>query len=509
MLRRVLGATDKFTSTAAGRQAGPGITRTAVTATAVLLVSAVTAFAGVAKAATYANFNRESYAYSTSLSTSQEATRYQAMVLQSSNASAAAALKAANPNLKVFFYQGIMAATNSTPAYNTCTAGPWVLANHPSWILKDQYGHPILYQNHYLLDVGNTGYQQTCLQNAIATAKAGHFDGVYWDMVNVSLTWTLPSGTTVPEYPTNASWQAAMYSMLTYAASRLHASGLKSISNIGGSTNFPGLWQKWTAPGDGSEEESWTDGKMGLAQQVPAWSQKLANAAWSEANHKLLLLHSWNTTQSGNRYGIASMMLIAGGESSYSTSNGCYTTCETWYPEYTTAQGLGAPVGPYTRLSNSVYLRWYRNGMVLVNPTLSSIGTFSLGGGKYTGSGLTSVASVSMGATTGYLLLANSGNTLVAPVDKTSPTISGTVSPGKQLAVASGTWTGAPTPTYAYQWSRCSTTSLTSCAPIPGATSNTYIVQSADVGKRLDVAVSGINRAGMATVSTPETVIVP
>ena len=61
-----------------------------------------------------------------------------------------------------------MAAENASPANTTCTSGPWVLANHRAWILKDQNAKPILYQGHYLLDVGNTGYQQTCLANAIA-----------------------------------------------------------------------------------------------------------------------------------------------------------------------------------------------------------------------------------------------------------------------------------------------------------------------------------------------------
>ncbi len=133
--------------------------------------------------------------------------------------------------------------------------------------------------------------------------------------------------------------------MLTYAGTQLHSNGLLAVANMGGVAGYSGLWQQWTAPIDGGEEESWTDGKLGLAQQIPFWASKLANAAWSQANGKLVILHSWNTTQAGNAYGLASMLLIAGGSASYSTSNSRYTNCETWYPEYTTAQQLGAPLG--------------------------------------------------------------------------------------------------------------------------------------------------------------------
>ncbi len=145
----------------------------------------------------------------------------------------------------------------------------------------------------------------------------------------------------------------------------------------------------------------------GIVQQLPAWSAKLADAAWSEANHKLLMLHSWNTTQAGNLFGLASMLLVADGESSYSTSNGCYAACERWFPEYATAQRLGAPLGPYTRIGNAVAIRWYQRGVVLVNPSLHSAGPVWLEGGTYTGSGLTRVSKVRLRPASADILLAS------------------------------------------------------------------------------------------------------
>jgi hypothetical protein len=489
-----------------------GLMRARLLAAATLLTLAATAVsAAAAGATTYAGFNRETYQYSTSMTTSQEANSYQVLVLQASNASWIPLLKAANPNLKVLVYQAIMAAQDQNPQSITCTTGPTDLASNPSWILKDQNGNPILTNGHYLMDVGNSGYQQACAANAIATAKQGGFDGVYWDMVNASLSYTLPSGTSVPEYPSVASWQTAMGSMLNYVGPTLQSNGLLAVGNLGGVASYSGLWQQWMAPLAGGEEESWTDGKLGLAQQVPYWPAKLADAAWSEANGKIEIVHSWNTSDAGNTYGLASMLLVAGGHLSYSTSNSCYTTCETWYPEYTTAQQLGAPTGAYTKLSNGVYERLFQNGLVLVNPTTTTVPTFSLPGGTYTGSGLTSVSSVSMAPTVGLILLAdsNSSGITVPPANTSAPAITGTAAVGSALTASPGSWSGTPTPTVAYQWQRCTTSSLSSCAAISGATAGTYTVQSADAGDYLDVVATATNSAGVASAPSAESAQVP
>jgi hypothetical protein len=352
-------------------------------------------------------FNRESYKFSTTLTTAQEASRYQVMVLQASDGPEVATLHAANPNLIILLYQHPWVSRISDPgALSVCTSYANDLANHPSWFLKDQHGNLVGSGSFSdtLMDIGNPAYQQACAANAVALAKHYGFNGVFFDGLASTLQWELPSGTSVPEYPTLASWQAAMSSWVSYAATALHAQGLKVFGNICGSTLTPGLWQKWAAPLDGAEEESWTDGGAGTAQQISDWPTKLADAAWSAANGKTEILHSYNNTEAGNTYGLASMLLVAGGDTSYSTSNANYTSAEAFYPEYTTAQSLGAPAGPYVKLANGVYERPFANGIVLVNPTATAVPAFSLGGGIYSGSQVTNVSSVSMGATSGLIL---------------------------------------------------------------------------------------------------------
>ena len=378
----------------------------AVTAVAVLLSVSFAVGAASASATTYANFNREAFQYSSTLSTSQEANRYQVMVLQTPNTSLVASLHKANPRLKILMYQDMLVSRSDDLSGNTvCTD----YATDPSsWFIKSQNGSRILLpgsKTSYLMDPGASGYQQACMQHALALAQAGGFDGVFFDGVASLLTLELPSGTTSPKYPTSSSWQSAMLSFLTYAGASAHAQHKLVVGAIAASTVSKGLWAQWTTPLDGSEEESFTDGGPGTAQQIPFWSQKLANVAWSEAHGKYAILHSYNTTVAGNTYGLASMMLVAGGYSSYSVSNANYGASEAWYPEYTTAQQLGAPSGAYRQLSsNGVYVRKFANGIVLVNPTSRTIGTFSLGG-TYSGSGYSNIKAVSMGPTSGLILL--------------------------------------------------------------------------------------------------------
>lgn len=356
-----------------------------------------------------ADFNRVTYAYSSSLTLSAESQRYQVIVLQASNASLVAGLHAANPSLKILMYDHPwFARPGDSQTLTVCTPYTSDLANHPTWFLHNQYGQPIAentYSNqNYLMDLGNPAYQQACAARTAQLAKQYGFDGVFFDGIAASLKWDVPAGTTVPEYPTDTAWQAASSSFANYAVQALHSSGLFAFGNLCGTTITAGLWQQWASIFDGSMEESWTDAGQGLAQQVWAWPQKLADVAWSEAHGKYTILHSYNGTQAGNTYGLASMMLVGAGRTSYATSNTNYTNNEAWYSAYTTAQSLGAPAGAYTRLSNGVYERTFSNGIVLVNPTSQSKARFSLGTGLYSGSGLTNVRSVAMGATSGLIL---------------------------------------------------------------------------------------------------------
>ena len=63
-----------------------------------------------------------------------------------------------------------------------------------------------------------------------------------------------------------------------------------------------------------------------------------------------------------------------------------------------------------------------------------------------------------------------------APVNTVAPVVTGTTTVGQTLTTTDGTWTGAPAPTFTYQWFRSPSTS------IGGATSSTYVLVAGDIG---------------------------
>jgi hypothetical protein len=71
------------------------------------------------------------------------------------------------------------------------------------------------------------------------------------------------------------------------------------------------------------------------------------------------------------------------------------------------------------------------------------------------------------------------------------PTIGGTPQQGQTLTVDEGAWTGAPSG-FTYVWSHCDATG-NACAPIAGATANSYVPGTGDSGMTIRVGVTGAN----------------
>lgn len=73
-----------------------------------------------------------------------------------------------------------------------------------------------------------------------------------------------------------------------------------------------------------------------------------------------------------------------------------------------------------------------------------------------------------------------------APVNTVAPVISGSPVVGSTLTASQGSWTGFPTPTYAYQWKK-------DAVAISGATSTTYVPVTGDIGGVITVTVTATN----------------
>ena len=82
-----------------------------------------------------------------------------------------------------------------------------------------------------------------------------------------------------------------------------------------------------------------------------------------------------------------------------------------------------------------------------------------------------------------------------APVNVSAPAISGTVQQGQTLTTSNGSWTGYPSPSFAYQWKRGG-------VDISGATSQTYTLVSGDVAENITVTVTATNGSGSASATS-------
>lgn len=95
-------------------------------------------------------------------------------------------------------------------------------------------------------------------------------------------------------------------------------------------------------------------------------------------------------------------------------------------------------------------------------------------------------------ATHGILASANAGT---PPVNTVAPAITGTAQEGQTLTCSTGTWTGTPTITYAYQWKRNNVN-------IGSATNSTYLLVAADVGQSIKCTVTATNGVGSANADS-------
>jgi hypothetical protein len=84
------------------------------------------------------------------------------------------------------------------------------------------------------------------------------------------------------------------------------------------------------------------------------------------------------------------------------------------------------------------------------------------------------------------------------PRNTSLPTIAGVTREGQTLTAGPGGWTGTQPVRFSYQWQRCDR-SGGSCSNIIGATNQTYVLTTADVGKTLRVNVTARNAAGSAS----------
>jgi hypothetical protein len=82
------------------------------------------------------------------------------------------------------------------------------------------------------------------------------------------------------------------------------------------------------------------------------------------------------------------------------------------------------------------------------------------------------------------------------PANTVLPAITGTATAGQTLTASTGTWTGAPAPTYAYQWK-------VDGVAVSGETASTFVAVSGTI----TVTVTATNYLGAVTATSAGTVV--
>jgi hypothetical protein len=88
-----------------------------------------------------------------------------------------------------------------------------------------------------------------------------------------------------------------------------------------------------------------------------------------------------------------------------------------------------------------------------------------------------------------------------APSPTSTPTFTITPAQGQSVGLVNVAFSGTPSPTLAYQWRHCTSTSLATCTNISGATLSTYTPVSADQGLYLSALITATNSFGSASAS--------
>lgn len=298
---------------------------------------------------------------------------------------------------------------------------PYAQARRNGWLLRNTSGGLLVnrsYPSNYVGDVGSPQYQQAWISNVSRFLKAHGDDGVFIDDVLADLEPL--AGVEAAAYPTQQAWAAAQLSFVRAVGTALRARGyyvLVSASgyvpgNLGSDTGATtaSWWRQLNPYVSGLMQEYYgetPDGSNRLRSDGAAWTenwngwQRLVRIAQANGRDFVGLTYGPPGDTRTMQYGKASFLLDwngRGGAFVYQPTTGG----DPWNAAWT--QSLGRPTGR-KRAVGSGWLRRYRGGVVLLNPSPSSSQRFVLHG-RYASPRGGVVTSVTLQPTTGLILRA-------------------------------------------------------------------------------------------------------
>ncbi len=287
-------------------------------------------------------------------------------------------------------------------AANSCSETPginygvtYAQANANGWILADAAGQMRhkSYPTNFLGDLGSAGFRAAWCENVEAMlALNPGVDGFMGDDL-AGYVQEQSGGRTPTNYPTDASWYAAMLGFAQYVGAYFKARGKYICWNAGNfksgdfnSDNAVRTTTMWTDIGphsDGLMSESWLTHVNSpradkLRYSAVAWYDywdewRSLHSLCTGMGVDLIALHSFH----GYSYGLCSFLLDWNGQKgvymwALGTGVGDYSSdYDPWDSLHSPALALGAPTAAAVKTGN-VWTRTYTNGLVTVDPTLGT-----------------------------------------------------------------------------------------------------------------------------------------
>jgi hypothetical protein len=324
-----------------------------------------------------------------------------------------AAMRSANPGVKLLVYLN--------GAYAQQNQGPSSGAYPSSWYARDAYGQPVSSKSegNWLMDVSNQSWIQDRVQTCTSYISASGYDGCYVDMLGAS---SVAAGY-VSSPPVNPATKQLWTSQDWLAATSKLGAAVKSAnpSRMVVGNGLQNGRQYFSSPDatsvllngvDGGNAQGWIRGAGEAINSFPSaanWKQDVDMLVDAGAKGKSVVTMTkvWgvNATQDQidavHRFALASFLLGTDGNQYFDFD--ANQTDGAVVPDHPYDHvNVGQPTGAYALKSN-VYVRYFTNGVSVVNASKTNAYTFTLDG-TYRNLQGQSMSSVTLAPDTGDVL---------------------------------------------------------------------------------------------------------
>jgi hypothetical protein len=319
-----------------------------------------------------------------------------------------AQMKAANPKLKLLAYIN-SSWSNLTNGYPS------------SWFAHDASGKLVTataFPNTAMLDLTNTAWRDNVAHLCTMLRGASGYAGCFLDVMGPAA--LAPNyGSALPIDPdTGQAWTAAELMADTGRIAAAVEAANPGVPVAGNGIISGPMFYDPTAPTSvvatavpNGMAETWFRSATMAANQYRVASRwiedvNMVRDAEARGHPVLVTVKLWQpATQqqidSVHMFSLASFLLSTSGASAYSFSSGC-SQSQLYQTSSLDHLDIGKPTAPY-RQAGGAYERTFSNGLVLANPTSSSVAV-QLGGTYRTGGGAT-VTSVTLAPDSGDVLI--------------------------------------------------------------------------------------------------------